>query len=160
MPMDESAQPGRLGLAQRVSHYTSGGVRYPRIAYGDDDARWGEVPCRGCGASNGQFLWSAIASTSTVLCAGQASSGPARISSWSAAKWKVSAWSVVPRGLTGLFWHSSWASSSFALWLQPSRHGASSRCHSDRPSRSAHERSSHDVLVAEQQRSYPSAHNV
>ena len=44
-----------LAESQALSHYTSNGRSYPRIAYGDDDARWGEIPCRGCGAVKGQL---------------------------------------------------------------------------------------------------------
>jgi hypothetical protein len=53
---DSSAADRRFTLAesQALSHYTSNGRSYPRIAYGDDDARWGAIPCRGCGAVKGQ----------------------------------------------------------------------------------------------------------
>ncbi len=44
-----------LDESQAVTHYTSNGVRYPRIRYGDDDPRWGEIPCRGCGTLKGGF---------------------------------------------------------------------------------------------------------
>jgi hypothetical protein len=44
-----------LAESQHIGHYTSNGVHYPRIPFGSDDPRWGEIPCRGCGAVRGQF---------------------------------------------------------------------------------------------------------
>jgi len=44
-----------LAESQALLHYTSSGTRYCRIAYGDDNPRWGEIPCRGCGATKGQL---------------------------------------------------------------------------------------------------------
>jgi hypothetical protein len=44
-----------LDAAQQVVHYTSNGIAYPRIRYGEDNARWGETPCNDCGAHKGQF---------------------------------------------------------------------------------------------------------
>jgi len=47
--------PARIAGAQELTHYSSRGVRHPRIRYGDDDPRWGEVPCRDCAAIKGEF---------------------------------------------------------------------------------------------------------
>jgi len=44
-----------LAGSQELSHYTSNGTRYPRIPYGVDDTRWGEIPCPGCAAIKGQL---------------------------------------------------------------------------------------------------------
>ena len=57
MTRDQESAERRFTLAesQGLTHYTSNGTDYPRIAYGADDPRWGEIPCRGCGAVKGQF---------------------------------------------------------------------------------------------------------
>jgi hypothetical protein len=45
----------KIELAQTLTHYTSDGIKYPRIPYGQEDARWGEIPCNDCGVTRGQF---------------------------------------------------------------------------------------------------------
>ena len=48
-------RPERLRNAQHVTAYTENDVSYPRIRYGDEDPRWGEIPCRDCGTTKGLF---------------------------------------------------------------------------------------------------------
>jgi hypothetical protein len=47
--------PERIAEAQKVTHYTSCGKPYPRVRFGEDDPRWGEVPCRDCAVVKGEF---------------------------------------------------------------------------------------------------------
>lgn len=47
--------PRRIEESQQVLVYTERGIKYPRIRYGEDDPRWGEIPCNGCGVLKGQF---------------------------------------------------------------------------------------------------------
>jgi hypothetical protein len=51
----DATWPPRIDQAQSMTHYTEGGVRYPRVRYGDEDPRWGSIPCNGCGVVKGQF---------------------------------------------------------------------------------------------------------
>jgi hypothetical protein len=44
----------KLITSQSVRHYTAQGKPYARIPYGDDNPRWGEVPCQ-CGALKGEL---------------------------------------------------------------------------------------------------------
>lgn len=55
--LGKNAAERRFSLleSQQLPNYTSNGRAHPRIAYGDDDSRWGQTPCRGCGAERGQF---------------------------------------------------------------------------------------------------------
>ncbi len=55
MTMAQPPSTSYLESSQTVTHYTSNGVLYPRIRYGDDNPRWGEVPCGDCGARKGEF---------------------------------------------------------------------------------------------------------
>lgn len=45
----------KIEQSQHQPFYTSEGVKYLRIRYGDEDPTWGKTPCRYCLAIRGQF---------------------------------------------------------------------------------------------------------
>ena len=49
--------PERIQDAQEIVEYSSGGVIYPRVRYGDETDDWGadRGPCSDCGVIKGQF---------------------------------------------------------------------------------------------------------
>jgi len=53
--MIEEVWARKIEQSQSQPFYTSDGVRYPRIRYGDENPRWGESPCGNCAVVRGQF---------------------------------------------------------------------------------------------------------
>lgn len=47
--------PEKIAASQSQRHYTCVGVLYPRIPYGNENAKWGADPCRDCGVLAGEL---------------------------------------------------------------------------------------------------------
>jgi hypothetical protein len=66
--------PERIQEAQRILHYSIGGVLYPRVRYGDEADDWDadRVPCHDCAVIKGQLHVPSCDVEQCPACGGQA----------------------------------------------------------------------------------------